>query len=451
MLKSTKSLFIFGVTLTSIMTAVIVAADYYVYKKSLKSFKEILQLNEKKNTIIYYDEVLTMSARMGAFTGQEKWSTRYNQFVPLLDEDINFVLNFAPKALSGSNPAATDKANQELIADEEKAFALVKNNKLKQAQDVLFSEKYQGNKKIYQSSMVNFQKELNGYINRGYKEVDNLEKTFFIIQISLLLFLGLIWLKIYQHFKKIKGDLASEKNEQEKATNQLILMGEISSGVAHDVINPLTVIQMQADRILKDYSKCSIERIEKIKKSTDLAIEIVNNLKQLSRNESADEKSEESLKMIVTDVLTYTDKRLKINAVHDIRENYPQDTVVYAKPAQLKQILINIIHNASDAIQKHDEKWIEINSFNMNGFQYISIKDSGPGIEPEIAKRLFESQFTTKEVGKGTGMGLSICKKLLETMGGDIEIDHSSKNTCFIIKLPIKTEIQLEDAAQRSA
>src|SRR5690606_32314664 len=98
----------------------------------------------------------------------------------------------------------------------------------------------------------------------------------------------------------------------------------------------------------------------------------------------------------------------------------------------------NLIQNSADAIAKLEEKWIKLVATSDKYFLTISVEDSGPGIPPELRERILEPFFTTKEVGKGTGLGLPISAGMIKDHGGELTIDSRSSHTKFVIRIPLK-------------
>jgi len=96
------------------------------------------------------------------------------------------------------------------------------------------------------------------------------------------------------------------------------------------------------------------------------------------------------------------------------------------------------LNNAHDAIAARAEKWIKISVVDGNGFLEIKVTDSGTGISAEIREKIFQPFFTTKEIGKGTGMGLSISSGIIKNHCGELRVDEKCPNTCFSIRLPKK-------------
>ncbi len=106
------------------------------------------------------------------------------------------------------------------------------------------------------------------------------------------------------------------------------------------------------------------------------------------------------------------------------------------RPVQISQVLVNLLSNSFDAIEKCSEKWVKLEVQTESGWINFRIKDSGRGIPEHLMQKIMLPFFTTKEIGKGTGLGLSISKGIMESHGGKLELDPSQPNTCFILKFP---------------
>ncbi len=135
-----------------------------IYQGLQTTVAKQFKLGELSGNIIHLDEVLTMSARMAASTGNSRWEDRYNKYVPQLDADIKAVLEDVP-ASQQSNPVQTDVANQKLVAMETKAFELVRQSKAPQALNLLLGQDYEAQKKIYSSG-------INGTLNTVKQNVE---------------------------------------------------------------------------------------------------------------------------------------------------------------------------------------------------------------------------------------------------------------------------------------
>jgi len=145
-----------------------------------------------------------------------------------------------------------------------------------------------------------------------------------------------------------------------------------------------------------------------------------------------------SLSVVLDDALELAREKIRAAGI-EIRihsEKLARLRRVKGRPAQLGQVVVNLINNAFDAVRDLPQKWIEIDANEGPGVIEIQITDSGRGIPPEVVQKIMEPFFTTKGVGQGTGLGLSISRSIAQEHGGDLRYDSASKQTRFILTLP---------------
>lgn len=218
------------------------------------------------------------------------------------------------------------------------------------------------------------------------------------------------------------------KQEEEKMLRitQLQNMGEYFGGLVHDIINPLMSLKskiIEQERINKKISKDIDEKI-------DHAINIVKNFKSLA-DQQEQELTVNSLKDIFHVALSITSYHL---SVHGITLKIPDDLPsLTCNKTMLTQIITNLIKNSIDSIENLQEKWIRVNLKETDTQYKLIITDSGEGIAPNIRDRIFDPLFTTKNIDKGTGLGLYSAKKGMERMNGNIIYNKDSINTEFIL------------------
>lgn len=226
--------------------------------------------------------------------------------------------------------------------------------------------------------------------------------------------------------------------------NKMASLGEMASSMAHEINSPIQAINLMAQRVQrqlkKDISKEEINTsMEKIVASVTKISDIIDSLRNISRTSSDDKFNNTKLCDIINDVLHITEERFKINNTqlevksHDISENM----IIQCQRLQISQVLINLVNNAYDAVQKRQDKWVKIDIRKISDKIQISVMDSGVGISDDIAKKIFEPMFTTKDIGKGTGLGLSISRDIILKHNGLLFVDKDSTNTKFIIELPV--------------
>ncbi|OGV67675.1 MAG: hypothetical protein A2498_14500 [Lentisphaerae bacterium RIFOXYC12_FULL_60_16] len=231
---------------------------------------------------------------------------------------------------------------------------------------------------------------------------------------------------------------------------RLAAIGELASGVAHDINNPLTVILLSNEMVIRDLGKASppeathIERAighsHDVQRASKSIQKLADHLRNFSRGMV--EKTEPvDLAASLSDALFITNS--KITKIGGSVFNTVEPGMFFTNgcPNHIEQVLVNLIGNACDAMDglPTRELHIGIVPANRNGTDMwqCDIRDTGPGIPPEIREEIFQSFFTTKEKGKGTGLGLSISRAIVRDHKGDIElVTELGKGSTFSVFLP---------------
>lgn len=235
-------------------------------------------------------------------------------------------------------------------------------------------------------------------------------------------------------------------NEQQMAlihASRLTAMGEMAAGIAHEINNPLTIIsgrveQLQRLNELKQYSQSEIEEILNRMSDTVFRIKkLVTSMKSLSRNDENDPFDSYSVSSIVQETIDLCTDQIKWRGIQ-LNCEVPHGKFIECRPWQISQILLNLLYNSKDAIKSLDEKWIRIQVEFIDDKVAFRVADSGKGIPKEIAKKIMQPFFTTKETGSGTGLGLSISLGIAKAHSGTLVLNEDSPNTEFILTLPQK-------------
>jgi len=229
------------------------------------------------------------------------------------------------------------------------------------------------------------------------------------------------------HIKRLEV----EKTRDEK----LKLMGEMAANIAHEIRNPLGSIELFASLLGRD-----VEKEPNKKKLTDSIVKGVRTINAIISNillftkEIQIEKDRYFVADIVDDVILYLQHLMRDKNI-SFHNTIDEDHCMYCDGELLKQVVMNIIHNAVDAVQEGGQ--VKISSFAEDGFSGFAIEDNGTGISKEMTKKLFMPFQTTK--AKGTGLGLAIVYKIVKSHGGNIELDSDGASfTKFTVSLPIK-------------
>jgi two-component system NtrC family sensor kinase len=242
----------------------------------------------------------------------------------------------------------------------------------------------------------------------------------------------------------IVRDITERKGMQEQLmlTDRLASIGELASGIAHELNNPLTSIigfsQLLMER--KDTADDVKEDLGLVHGEAQRAAGIVKNLLTFARKH-APVKQLSQINGIIEDVLRLRAYEQKVSNIEVIKQFDPKLPQTMIDHFQIRQVFLNLIINAEYfMIEAHNRGTLTITTKSSDSIVRISFADDGPGISKENLSRIFSPFFTTKEVGKGTGLGLSICHGIVAEHGGSISArSQLGKGTTFVVELPISS------------
>ena len=502
------------------------------------------ELQSLNSQITYYDEVLTMSARMAASTGNLDWKERYDANEPLLIESIEQATELAPTAYA---PFAVqiDEANLKLIDMEIAAFNLVSKGQSEQALEILFGESYNVQKGIYSSGLDQWSNLLDKQISTNLdKYGDGLALSSLFSSISFCLLTAswvalLILVSRYIRRRKVAEKKLRQANRQielshdelqmsesalqqkavaleqtlkelQQAQVQIVQsekmssLGQLVAGVAHEINNPVNFIHANlepigeySDSLLSvissyqthypepvaaieeeiedadiDFIKEDFPKIlNSMQVGTDRIRQIVLSLRNFSRSDEQGLKSVDIHEGLESTLLILQ-HRIKENSDFSaiaIERDYGDLPKVDCYPGQLNQVFMNLLANAIDALdeaadaetsdgqrsrergtislrtsvfQEANAHWVE-----------VSISDDGLGMPEEVQSRIFDAFYTTKPVGKGTGMGLSISHTVVtKKHEGKLLCQSAPGKGCeFVIQLPVVAAANIDATTEQNA
>jgi len=238
--------------------------------------------------------------------------------------------------------------------------------------------------------------------------------------------------------------------------SKMTTLGEMATGVAHELNQPLSVIKTASSFLKKKADRSEPIKDEILKTLTeeidghvDRAAKIINHMREFGRKADVDRERvqvSESLNRAL-DIFSQQLKLREIEVIKELAEDLPP---ILADANRLEQVFVNLLINARDAIEdkidsvgrKDVEKKIILKTRLQNGYVTIEIQDTGAGMPEALLDKIFEPFFTTKKVGKGTGLGLSISYGIVQDYDGSIEAEtQEGEGTKFTIRFPVPSEV----------
>lgn len=250
--------------------------------------------------------------------------------------------------------------------------------------------------------------------------------------------------------------LASEEMEehfvQMAHSAKMASIGEMAGNIAHEINNPLQVLMITAETLRSELEaggaqspEGPLKKITMIETQLNRITKIVRGLKTVSRDGSQDEFNETDLRTTMTETLSLCAAKIQEKGIQLKLPDKIPDLKFWSRAAQVSQVIINLLNNACDAIELATpppaERWIELKIESTGQHVRFLIRDSGPGVPPEIEEKVMRPFFTTKPVGRGTGLGLSVSAAIAKDHGGFLKLDRSISNSCFVFQIALNPQI----------
>ena len=271
-----------------------------------------------------------------------------------------------------------------------------------------------------------------------------------LLRIRTLLNTRRLYLALQEQNRSLE-ETVKQRTERLLQSEKVATMGSLLAGVAHELNNPLAVLSGQAQLLFAQGGEPSVvRRALKITEAADRCVRIVRNFLSLAR-QRAPERTQTSMKQVVDgalELLAYELRSDNVEVVTDMADDLP---VLWADPHQLHQVLVNLVNNAYQAMRRQARtRRIAVTGRHdrANGRVLVEVADTGPGIPAAIQEKVFEAFFTTKASGEGTGLGLSLCRGIIDEHGGALTVARSSEaGTMFRIEMPVVAPPQVAAAA----
>jgi len=234
-----------------------------------------------------------------------------------------------------------------------------------------------------------------------------------------------------------------DKQEQLVQAGKLATLGELTTGVAHELNNPLNNTGLFVGNAIDLIELGALDKGQIVRElrhamqQVGKATEIISHLRTFGRA-APFSREPISLRQVIERALSLMREQLRLREIEVALDLGPEEPVVVGNPIQLEQVFINLLTNARDAVADSPRKAIRISdSVGAEGVE-VALTDTGPGIPPGLERRIFDPFFTTKEVGKGTGLGLSITYGIVKEHGGTISVtSRPGEGATFLLQLPL--------------
>jgi len=265
------------------------------------------------------------------------------------------------------------------------------------------------------------------------------DRTEVLLRIKNLLDTRFLYRELERQNRSLE-QIVAERTQRLLQSEKVATMGSLLAGVAHELNNPLAVVVGQAV-LLREAIKEGplVSRAAKIGAAAERCARIVRNFLSLARQRPT-ERGAVQLNVVIQEALEMLAYELRTDSLEvtlDLAEGLPP---LWADAHQLHQVLVNLVTNAHHAMRRlPPPRRINVTTRldRAQGRVRLTIADTGPGIPTDIRDKLFEPFFTTKPAGEGTGLGLSLCRGIIEDHGGTIAIDTApGQGATFVIELP---------------
>lgn len=284
------------------------------------------------------------------------------------------------------------------------------------------------------------------YDDIARKDVVRLEWIEIALLLLTLLILALELRFIFRPIMNLAVD-ALRKTEQEAVESQrlrrMASMGSMSAGIAHELNSPLAALSFAIQRPQRRISRGREVSHEDLQEQLDkMAIdalrmgEVVQSVRALATGKLPEpKKSVAAIHLFERAISTFDQRYGRFQLAVKIVEGADQ-VCVPCVDYQIEQVLINLIRNAAEATESFDKPWIELSARHSGSDVQLIVRDAGTGIGEDAIERIFDPFYTTKSVGNGLGLGLSLCQRLAELHAGKVLYSLIDGHTAFIIALP---------------
>lgn len=222
------------------------------------------------------------------------------------------------------------------------------------------------------------------------------------------------------------------------SNDKLAELGRLSAGIIHEINTPLSVIAAASQMILseRELSDFVLEMVERIHLEAQRLSRLTRGILNFSRDDDST-AGETDLNLVLGEVLTFLKYEIQKRSTTVVEQFDPHLPIINANPNVLKQVFLNLIVNALQAMGTGGRLYLET-EMEDNSTIRVRVRDNGPGIPADIIHKIFTPFFTTKEPGVGTGLGLFVTRQNVERLGGRVEVaSDAGAGACFTLVFPL--------------
>lgn len=272
----------------------------------------------------------------------------------------------------------------------------------------------------------------------GINDIEN-ERDNIKVEQDLLLFIARhVEMLNDRNRKNISTDSPDEQIQK------LATLGKMTAGIVHEINNPMFVIYGYASKIeqmieTQEFNQSKLmEYSSMIGKNVKRINGIISGLQMIIRDSSRDDFEVTCLNKIINNTLDFSREKIRLGEI-DLELNlFNEELPIECRPGQIAQVLTNLLNNSYDSLETmKGERWIRIESRYDEGRCKLLVTDSGQALSEDVLNKIMEPFFSTKNSGKGMGLGLSISREILKRHDGDLYIDPDCDNVRFVIDLPL--------------
>lgn len=213
-------------------------------------------------------------------------------------------------------------------------------------------------------------------------------------------------------------------------------LGRMAGEIAHEINNPLAIIHGNATLLSSLDSLAQVKEFASTIEHTAKRISnIVRGMRALARDSRQDPFQPTPLSLVLHDTLLFCRERSREVELSVLQP--PEDLILRCRSSEISQVLVNLLNNSFDAVEGMPSPWVKLEAALRDGKVELSVIDCGPGVPREFRARIQEPFFTTKDEGKGLGLGLSIARTIVEGHGGALWLDEKSAYTRFVFTVPM--------------